>query len=52
MHVNNSHAPDDDPSLIAIDGEIATSDEFAAATVVLVRELGQFGKPGDCFPGT
>ena len=40
--VNSSRASDDDKSLIAIEGSVATSDEIMAATVAFARELGQF----------
>ena len=44
--VNSSRAADDDSSLIAIDGSIATSEEIFAATMAVARELGQFGPEG------
>lgn len=44
--VNSSKAPDDDPSLIAIEGGAATSDEIMAATMSYAHELGQFGPDG------
>jgi hypothetical protein len=40
--VNNSRANDDDASLIAIEGSVATSNKILAATMALGRELGQF----------
>ncbi len=40
--VNSSKAPTDDPSLIAIEGEVATKDEIFAATMTYARALGQF----------
>jgi len=40
--VNSSRASDDDGSLIAIEGSVATSDEVMAATNAFARELGQF----------
>jgi putative SOS response-associated peptidase YedK len=40
--VNSSRASDDDESLIAIEGSVATSDEVMAATNAVARELGQF----------
>ena len=43
--VNSSRTSDDDVSLLAIDGAVATSDEFIAATMSLAAELRQFG-PG------
>ncbi len=43
--VNSSRAPDDDPSLIAIEGSVATPDEVMAATMYLARELGHIGPP-------
>jgi hypothetical protein len=46
---NSSRAPDDDASLVAIEGSVATSDEFMAATMTYAHELGQLepGGPGD-----
>ncbi len=41
--VNSSRASDDDESLIAIEGSVATPDEVMAATGAFARELGQFG---------
>ncbi len=41
--VNSSRAADDDPSLIAIEGSVATSGEIMAATMAYAHELGQFG---------
>jgi putative SOS response-associated peptidase YedK len=41
--VNSSRAADDDPSLIAIEGNVATSGEIMAATTAYAHELGQFG---------
>jgi putative SOS response-associated peptidase YedK len=41
--VNSSKAPADDPSLIAIEGSVATPDEIMAATMTYARELGEFG---------
>jgi putative SOS response-associated peptidase YedK len=40
--VNSSRASDEDDSLIAIDGAVATSKEFLAATQTFARYLGQF----------
>lgn len=40
--VNSSKAPTDDGSLIAIEGNVATSNEIMAATMNLAQELGQF----------
>jgi len=44
MRVNSSKAPADDPSLVDIEGSVATSKEMLAATMALARELGQFGR--------
>lgn len=44
QRVNSSRASDDDESLIAIEGSVATSDEFMAATIALGREVGQLGE--------
>jgi putative SOS response-associated peptidase YedK len=47
--VNSSRASDDDESLIAIEGSVATSDEVMATTNAAARELGQFDSKGATF---
>lgn len=46
--VNSSRAADDDSSLIAIEGSVATSEEIMAATNAFARDLGQFD-PNEAF---